>query len=85
MASAVTLDARSYPLRAAERAAVAAYALAQNGGQIPRDSFAVALSAWWKFQLDDEVLEVDENVVPIVLAVLDLDETDRAWLPARSE
>lgn len=85
MAPAATLDARSYPLIAAERAAVAAYALAQDGGQIPRESFAVALSARWKFRLDDAVLEADENVVPIVLAVLNLDETDRVLLPTRSE
>ena len=79
------LDARSYPLRAAKRAALAAYALALDGGQMPRESFAATLSAWRKFRLDDGVLEADENVVPIVLAVLDLDETNRGLLPARTE
>lgn len=79
--SAPGLDARSYALRAAKRAAFAAYALALDGGQTQRDSFAAALSAWRKFRPDDGDLEAHETVVPIVLAVLDLDETDRGWLP----
>ncbi len=76
------LDARTYSLRAAKRATFAAYALALDGGQTQRESFAAALSAWQKFRPDDGDLEAHENVVPIVLAVLDLDETDRGLLPA---
>jgi len=76
------LDARTYSLRAAERATFAAYALALDSGHTPRESFAAALSAWQKFRPDDRDVEAHENVVPIVLALLDLDETDRGLLPA---
>jgi hypothetical protein len=76
-------DSNSYALRAAKRAAFAAYAaLALDGGQTQRESFAAALSGWRKFRPGDEDLEVHENVVPIVLAVFDLDETDRGLLAA---
>jgi hypothetical protein len=75
-------DAGSYSLRAAKRAAFAAYALALDSGQTQRESFAAALSGWRKFRPDDGNVEVHENVVPVVLAVLDLDESDRGLLPA---
>jgi hypothetical protein len=75
-------DAKSYALRAAKRAAFAAYALALDGGQTQRESFAAALSAWRKFRPEDSDFEAHETVVPIVLAVLDLDETGREWLPS---
>jgi hypothetical protein len=76
------LDARPYSLRAAKRAAFAACALALDGGQTQREGFAAALSGWRKFRPADGDLEAHENVVPIVLAVLDLDETDRGLLAA---
>ena len=76
------LDAGSYSLRAAKRAAFAAYALALDSGQTQSESFAAALFGWRKFRPDDGDLEVHENVVPIVLAVLDLDETDKGSLAA---
>jgi hypothetical protein len=76
------LDAGSYSLRAAKRAAFAAYTLALDSGQAQPESFAAALSGWRKFRPDDGDVEVHENVVPIVLAVLDLDETDRGLLAA---
>lgn len=75
------LDAETYSLIAAKRAAFAAYALALDSGETPRESFAAALSAWQKFRPDDGHFETHENVVPIVLEVLDLDETDRRLLP----
>jgi hypothetical protein len=78
---AAMLNARSYSLRAAKRAAFAAYALALDGGQTQRESFAAALSGWRKFRPDDGDVEAHENVVPIVLAVLDLEATDRGLLP----
>ena len=76
------LDTRTYSLIAAKRATFAAYALALDSGETPRESFAAALSAWQKFRPGDGDLEAHENVVPIVLEVLDLDETDRRLLPA---
>ncbi len=79
---AAVLHASSYSLRAAKRAAFAAYALALDGGQTQRESFAAALSGWRKFRPDDGDFEAHESVVPIVLAVLDLDETDRGLLAA---
>lgn len=74
-------SARFYSLRAAKRAAFAAYALALDAGQTQRESFAAALSGWRKFRPHEGDLEAHENVVPIVLAVLDLDQTDRGLLP----
>jgi hypothetical protein len=79
---AAMLDARSYSLRAAKRAAFSAYALALDGGQTPRESIAAALSAWRKFRPHDGDLEAQDKVVPIVLAVLNLDESDRGLLTA---
>ena len=79
---AAALDARSYSLRAAKRAAFAAYATALDRGQTQQESFAAALSGWRKFRPDDGDLETHENVVPIVLEVLDLDETDGGLLAA---
>jgi hypothetical protein len=70
-------------MRAARRATFAAYALAVDSGETPRESFTAALSAWQKLRPDDGDLEAHENVVPIVLALLDpIDECDGWLLPA---
>lgn len=76
------LDAGSYALRAARRAAFAAYALALDSGLTQPESFAAALSGWRKFRPNDSDVEVHENVVPVVLAVLDLHESDKGFLVA---
>lgn len=79
------LDPDAYSMRAAKRATFAAYALALDGGETPRESFAAAVSAWQKFRPGAGNLEAYENVVPVVLAAHDLDETDRRLLPALTE
>ena len=76
------LHREAYSPRAAARATFAAYALALDSGETPRESFAAAVSAWRKFRPGDGDFEAHENVVPVVLAALDLDETDSRLLPA---
>jgi len=77
-------DARAYSLRAAARAAFAAYTEALDGGQTPRESIAAALSAWRKFRPHDGDSEAQDKVMSIVLAVLNLDESDRGLLSERT-
>jgi hypothetical protein len=79
---AAMFDLEAYSLRAAKRATFAAYALALDGGETPRESFAAAVSAWLRFRPGAGTFEAYENVMPVVLAAHDLDEADRRLLPA---